>query len=181
MLTLPSRCGSNDTSVIIIIVHFTDTLNDITIDDSAHTSVAYQEPDYWCSVYYYETNTRVGDTFYCASPCLTVDGFTDPSRENRFCLGLLSNVNRGHQIELTRRHIGREKRFVVYSVDHSLTVLWPRHASAVLWFSLMLAITDRRTVKTQSRNHKIKFQVWLLVEVMVWNIPSISQWVLKQS
>ncbi|VUZ40369.1 unnamed protein product [Hymenolepis diminuta] len=83
-----------------------DTLNDITIDDSAHTSVAYQEPDYWCSVYYYETNTRVGDTFYCASPCLTVDGFTDPSRENRFCLGLLSNVNRGHQIELTRRHIG---------------------------------------------------------------------------
>ncbi|KAM3179344.1 hypothetical protein ACTXT7_000745 [Hymenolepis weldensis] len=83
-----------------------NTLNDITIDDSAHTSVAYQEPDYWCSVYYYETNTRVGDTFYCASPCLTVDGFTDPSRENRFCLGLLSNVNRGHQIELTRRHIG---------------------------------------------------------------------------
>nr|ADZ06149.1 SmadC protein [Echinococcus granulosus] len=83
-----------------------DTLNDITIDDSAHTSVAYQEPDCWCSVYYYETNTRVGDTFYCASPCLTVDGFTDPSRENRFCLGLLSNVNRGHQIELTRRHIG---------------------------------------------------------------------------
>ncbi|VDO10280.1 unnamed protein product [Rodentolepis nana] len=84
-----------------------DTLNDITIDESAHTSVAYQEPDYWCSVYYYETNTRVGDTFYCASPCLTVDGFTDPSRENRFCLGLLSNVNRGHQIELTRRHIGK--------------------------------------------------------------------------
>uniref|UniRef100_A0A5K3EQH9 Mothers against decapentaplegic homolog n=1 Tax=Mesocestoides corti TaxID=53468 RepID=A0A5K3EQH9_MESCO len=83
-----------------------ENLNDITIDENELTSVAYQEPDYWCSVYYYETNTRVGDTFYCASPCLTVDGFTDPSRENRFCLGLLSNVNRGHQIELTRRHIG---------------------------------------------------------------------------
>lgn len=81
-------------------------LNDILIDGNERTCVAYQEPDHWCSVYYYETNTRVGDTFYGTSPCLTVDGFTDPSRDNRFCLGLLSNVNRGQQIELTRRHIG---------------------------------------------------------------------------
>ncbi|VDD80614.1 unnamed protein product [Mesocestoides corti] len=92
-----------------------ENLNDITIDENELTSVAYQEPDYWCSVYYYETNTRVGDTFYCASPCLTVDGFTDPSRENRFCLGLLSNVNRGHQIELTRRHIGPPRLLAVTS------------------------------------------------------------------
>ncbi|KAL7064848.1 hypothetical protein AAHC03_05891 [Spirometra sp. Aus1] len=87
-----------------------DMLNDILIDGTERTSVAYQEPDYWCSVYYYEMNTRVGDTFHCSSPCLTVDGFTDPSRHNRFCLGLLSNVNRGQQIELTRRHIGRGVR-----------------------------------------------------------------------
>ncbi|VDQ06486.1 unnamed protein product [Trichobilharzia regenti] len=80
-------------------------LSDVLIDGNEMTSVAYQEPEYWCSLYYYEMNTRVGDTFHCSSPCLTVDGFTDPNRHNRFCLGLLSNVNRGHQIELTRRHI----------------------------------------------------------------------------
>lgn len=84
-----------------------DMFNDVLIDGTEMTSVAYQEPEYWCSIYYYEMNTRVGDTFHCSSPCLTVDGFTDPNRHNRFCLGLLSNVNRGHQIELTRRHIGR--------------------------------------------------------------------------
>ncbi|CAL8100675.1 unnamed protein product [Calicophoron daubneyi] len=83
-----------------------DMFNDVLIDGTEMTSVAYQEPEYWCSIYYYEMNTRVGDTFHCSSPCLTVDGFTDPNRHNRFCLGLLSNVNRGHQIELTRRHIG---------------------------------------------------------------------------
>ncbi|VDP94078.1 unnamed protein product [Echinostoma caproni] len=84
-----------------------DMFNDVLIDGTEMTSVAYQEPEYWCSIYYYEMNTRVGDTFHCSSPCLTVDGFTDPNRHNRFCLGLLSNVNRGHQIELTRRHIGK--------------------------------------------------------------------------
>ncbi|CAI2725596.1 unnamed protein product [Schistosoma spindalis] len=84
-----------------------DMLSDVLIDGNEMTSVAYQEPEYWCSLYYYEMNTRVGDTFHCSSPCLTVDGFTDPNRHNRFCLGLLSNVNRGHQIELTRRHIGK--------------------------------------------------------------------------
>ncbi|MEQ2202860.1 hypothetical protein XENOCAPTIV_018364 [Xenoophorus captivus] len=35
-----------------------------------------------------------------------VDGFTDPSNSERFCLGLLSNVNRNAAVELTRRHIG---------------------------------------------------------------------------
>lgn len=37
---------------------------------------------------------------------MTVDGFTDPSNSERFCLGLLSNVNRNAAVELTRRHIG---------------------------------------------------------------------------
>lgn len=38
---------------------------------------------------------------------MTVDGFTDPSNSERFCLGLLSNVNRNAAVELTRRHIGK--------------------------------------------------------------------------
>lgn len=70
--------------------------------------VCYEEPEYWCSVAYYELNSRVGETFHALSRSVLVDGFTDPSNnKNRFCLGLLSNVNRNSTIEHTRRHIGK--------------------------------------------------------------------------
>ncbi|XP_059141187.1 mothers against decapentaplegic homolog 3-like isoform X1 [Physella acuta] len=72
--------------------------------------VTYKEPEYWCSIAYYELNMRVGETFHASQPSLTVDGFTDPSNSERFCLGLLSNVNRTQQVEMTRRHIGRGVR-----------------------------------------------------------------------
>ncbi|XP_066506616.1 mothers against decapentaplegic homolog 9 isoform X3 [Hoplias malabaricus] len=70
--------------------------------------VCYEEPEHWCSVAYYELNNRVGETFHALSRSILVDGFTDPSNnKNRFCLGLLSNVNRNSTIEHTRRHIGK--------------------------------------------------------------------------
>lgn len=73
--------------------------------------VCYEEPEYWCSVAYYELNNRVGETFHASSRSVLVDGFTDPSNnKNRFCLGLLSNVNRNSTIEHTRRHIGKGGR-----------------------------------------------------------------------
>lgn len=71
-------------------------------------SVAYAEPKHWCSIVYYELNNRVGEAFLASSTSVLVDGFTDPSNNrNRFCLGLLSNVNRNSTIENTRRHIGK--------------------------------------------------------------------------
>lgn len=68
----------------------------------------YEEPSQWCSIVYYELNNRVGEAYHASSTSVLVDGFTDPSNnKNRFCLGLLSNVNRNSTIENTRRHIGK--------------------------------------------------------------------------
>lgn len=72
--------------------------------------VSYYEPAFWCSISYYELNTRVGETFHASQSSITVDGFTDPSNADRFCLGLLSNVNRNSVVEQTRRHIGKGVR-----------------------------------------------------------------------
>lgn len=69
--------------------------------------VTYLEPLHWCSVSYYELKNRVGEIFHASSPSLTIDGGTDPSSSERFCLGLLSNVNRDAVVQQTRCHIGR--------------------------------------------------------------------------
>ena len=52
-------------------------------------------------------NNPVGEKFQATKPTLIIDGGTDPSSEDRFCIGLLSNVNRDQVIEQTRRHIGK--------------------------------------------------------------------------
>ncbi len=78
--------------------------------------VTYQEPKYWCSIVYYELNSRVGEAFFASQPSIVIDGFTDPSNNlDRFCLGLLSNVNRNSTIENTRRHIGKGKSPIFYA------------------------------------------------------------------
>lgn len=66
-------------------------------------------PNFWCTVSYYELKDRIGEEFHAVSSAstLTIDGYTDPSTADRFCLGVLSNVNRKPEVELTRRHIGR--------------------------------------------------------------------------
>lgn len=93
--------------------------------------VAYEEPKHWCSIVYYELNNRVGEAFHASSTSVLVDGFTDPSNnKSRFCLGLLSNVNRNSTIENTRRHIGKGN-FVIFlhSVEfsHLLCLLCSLH------------------------------------------------------
>lgn len=66
-------------------------------------------PEYWCSIAYYELDQQVGETFKVPSAIdmVKVDGYVDPSREDRFCLGALSNVHRTEKIEKARLHIGK--------------------------------------------------------------------------
>ena len=51
--------------------------------------VMYYEPAFWCSISYYEMNTRVGETFHASQSSITVDGFTDPSNADRYTLRFL--------------------------------------------------------------------------------------------
>ncbi|XP_015782001.1 protein mothers against dpp-like [Tetranychus urticae] len=74
--------------------------------------VQHSEPDSWCKICYYELNTRVGEVFLATDSYVTIDGFTNPSSPNRFCLGSLSNVNRNSTIEQTRKHIGKGVKLV---------------------------------------------------------------------
>jgi len=76
--------------------------------------VMYSEPQFWCSIAYYELATRVGENYRASQDTVTVDGFTDPSSSERFCLGLLSNINRNTVIEQTRKNIGRGVRLSYY-------------------------------------------------------------------
>lgn len=66
-------------------------------------------PEYWCSIAYYELDQQVGETFKVPSSVtqVNVDGYVDPSREERFCLGALSNLHRTEKIEKARLHIGK--------------------------------------------------------------------------
>uniref|UniRef100_A0A663MWP4 Mothers against decapentaplegic homolog n=1 Tax=Athene cunicularia TaxID=194338 RepID=A0A663MWP4_ATHCN len=66
-------------------------------------AVTYEEAKHWCSIVYDELHNRIGEVFHASSTSILVDGFTDPSdNKNRFCLGLLSNVNHNSTIENIR-------------------------------------------------------------------------------
>ncbi|KAI0980678.1 hypothetical protein GJ496_008857 [Pomphorhynchus laevis] len=82
--------------------------NDMYIEENQeYATVHFDERETWCSISYYEMKQRVGEQYEAISSSISIDGFTDPSDSKRFCLGLLSNVNRTPEIESIRKHIGK--------------------------------------------------------------------------
>lgn len=61
----------------------------------------------WCSITYHEYDQRIGEKYHSNSPVVSVDGFTQPMCNDRFCIGGISNVNRNQFTEWVRRRIGR--------------------------------------------------------------------------
>ena len=93
-------------TIIIIIIM-------MIIVPGGFSEVKYQEADNWCSISYFELNSRVGEVFYASTKNVVVDGYTDPSTNaSRFCLGPLSNIHRNPVVENARKHIGKGAPFV---------------------------------------------------------------------
>ena len=105
--------GSPNSQAMTDLTSISPPLSNPTLDFSKSdlfVPVMYSEPQYWCSISYYELNTRIGEIYRASQDTLAVDGFTDPSSSERFCLGLLSNINRNSVVEQTRKNIGRGVR-----------------------------------------------------------------------
>ena len=105
----PAYSPQEDKTVLALPPATLDTQMDTSSAAINAEPVAYQESEYWCSIAYYELNSRVGEVYHALNHSIIIDGFTNPpnNNNNRFCLGLLSNVNRNSTIENTRRHIGK--------------------------------------------------------------------------
>nr|CAH8856467.1 unnamed protein product [Trichobilharzia regenti] len=81
-------------------------------------AVNYQEPKYWCSIAYYELNSRIGEAYFASIPSIIVDGFTNPGRDSgRFSLGFLSNINRSLAVENARKQIGKGVHLFTFGGD----------------------------------------------------------------
>ncbi|VDN04774.1 unnamed protein product [Thelazia callipaeda] len=94
-----------------------------TVSPEVDSGYSYPEPNFWCSLGYYELNSRVGELFKVKNFEVVVDGFTDPSNSNdRICLGLLTNVNRNATIENTRKHIGKGVKLTCEDATHNVIV-----------------------------------------------------------
>lgn len=80
------------------------------------------QPEYWCSIAYFELDQQVGETFKVLQNYqnVKVDGYVDPSGGDRFCLGALSNVHRTEQSDKARLHIGKGIRLDLFGEGKSI-------------------------------------------------------------
>jgi len=89
----------------------------------------------------------LGEPFHATQSSLTVDGFTDPSNSERFCLGLLSNINRTQHVEITRRHVGKGADSVLFTFYLTASLKLNLADLAMLAYLWHKAETSRRKLK----------------------------------
>ena len=88
----------------------------------------YADPLFWCQIRYYEYSQQVGEVFHVQHSIFHVDGGTDPSSAERFCLGSLSNVSRTKIVEETRSVIGKGLQLYRTSADEIYAECKSEHA-----------------------------------------------------
>jgi hypothetical protein len=79
--------------------------------------VPFSDDKFWCSITYHEYDQRIGDKYHSSSLFVSVDGFTQPMCNDRFCIGGISNVNRNQFTEWVRRRIGRGAKLTYIDGD----------------------------------------------------------------
>ncbi|KAL3096098.1 hypothetical protein niasHS_005857 [Heterodera schachtii] len=100
------------------------SLNIMPNEEDIRANVTVKPPysvstNFWCFVYYYELNERVGEVFKAEwrqhaqfeQPQLFIDGGVSGSYENtRYCLGIIGNINRNPVVTDVRQSIGKGLR-----------------------------------------------------------------------
>ncbi len=86
--------------------HSSPSYSNSRLDNSTLSTNEFSK---WCSVVYYELNSRIGEAFHANQNEIFIDGFTNPCNSwgRRLCLGVFSNINRCLSIENCRKHIGK--------------------------------------------------------------------------
>jgi hypothetical protein len=79
--------------------------------------VPFTDDQFWCSITYHEYDQRIGEKYHSTSRVVSVDGFTQPMCNDRFCIGGISNVNRNQFTEWVRRRIGRGAKLTYVDGD----------------------------------------------------------------
>ena len=68
--------------------------------------VEYEPVRHWCSVAYYEGETKLSEVYQADENQFQIDGLTDPSSSQRFCLGIINRTSRDPLTRQIRRVIG---------------------------------------------------------------------------
>lgn len=131
---------------------------------------SYKEPPTWGSITYYELNNMIGGPFKFKKDFIVIDGYFDPSTEDRICIGSLLSLHKNETIQNTRKHIGKgmsitrdarrdiylrnlsaapifvqsqNANYVLKSLANTVIRLPPEHAMKIFDFQSFLKLIER--------------------------------------
>ena len=90
----------------------TSSLNMLQPNVAYSQIVEYEPVQHWCSVAYYEGETRLGELYQADENQFQIDGLTDPSSSQRYCIGIINSTSRDALTRQVRRVLGKEDKFL---------------------------------------------------------------------